>query len=295
MCAVVVYAIGGGIIEVMLSPIVEACPTERKAAAMSLLHSFYCWGHMTVILGTTAFFAVFGRTGWNVLACLWAFIPLFNAVYFSKVPIAKLSENEGKSPHSQFKELFSSKMFWMFALLMVCSGASELAMSQWASAFAEAGLGVSKTMGDLAGPCMFALLMGASRAFHSKYSAKINLHTYMVLSVCLSIVGYLLAALARSPVLGLLGCGLCGLGAGIMWPGTISLAAAKFPKAGTALFALLALGGDLGCSLGPTLVGMVAAGSGLKTGLLVAVIFPVALGLGIIRANLRPGSPSLRA
>ena len=281
LLAISLYAIGGGLIEVLISPIVEACPTEKKSAAMSLLHSFYCWGHMGVVLISTAFFTVFGIANWKVLAFLWALIPLTNAFYFSQVPIQTLHE-EGKE--LTVKELFQMKLFWIFVLLMICSGASEQAMNQWASAFAESGLKVSKTMGDLAGPCLFAMLMGISRVFYAKFSEKISLQKFMIASGVLCIISYLLAALSPYPVLALIGCGLCGLSVGILWPGTFSLAAAKCPKGGTAMFALFALVGDLGCSSGPTLVGMISSISngGIKAGLMGALIFPVLLIVGLI-------------
>lgn len=277
LLSVVIYAIGGGIIEVLISPIVEACPTERKEAAMSLLHSFYCWGQVFVVLFSTAFFLVIGIENWPVLAVIWAVIPFLNAIFFTRVPIAKLmDEGETSMP---MRQIFSMKIFWVFVVLMVCAGASELAMSQWASAFAESGLGVSKTIGDLMGPCLFAVLMGTARVLYAKLSERINLIAFMVGSGVLCILSYLLAALAPVPALGLVGCALCGFSVGILWPGTFSLASAKCPRGGTALFALLALAGDLGCSGGPTAVGLVsdAFGGDIKSGLLVALVFPVIL------------------
>ncbi|MGI6255682.1 MAG: MFS transporter [Acutalibacter sp.] len=274
--AVLLYAVGGGLIEVLVSPIVEACPTKNKASVMSLLHSFYCWGSVGVILISTLFLQVFGKGSWTLLAVLWALLPLCNAFVFAKVPIGRLTEEgEGLS----MKKLFGSKLFWILAALMFASGASELSMSQWASAFAESGLGVTKTVGDLAGPCFFAVLMGCARVIYAKFGDRLNLLNVEILSALLCVVSYLLAALSPVPALALLGCGLCGFSVGVMWPGTISVAARHLPKGGTAMFALLALFGDLGCSGGPTLVGMVsgAMGGALKTGLLVAVLFPVLL------------------
>lgn len=276
LCSVVLYAIGGGVIEVLVSPIVEACPTDNKAAVMSLLHSFYCWGSVAVVGFSTLFLFVFGKESWRLLACIWAVLPLFNAVYFSRVPIAKLTEDdEGMS----IFRLFSTKVFWLFFILMIAAGASEQAMSQWASAFAESGLGVSKTVGDLAGPCFFSILMGSSRALYAKFSGKIDLLKFIIASSGLCICSYLLAVFAPAPFLSLLGCGLCGLSVGILWPGVFSLASARLPKGGTAMFALLALAGDVGCGGGPTLVGAVAGlfGDRLKAGLLAAIIFPVIL------------------
>jgi len=283
MTSVVIYAVGGGLLEVLVSPIVEACPTDpsKKSSHMSLLHSFYCWGLVFVILASTLFFTVFGLENWPVLSCIWALIPLFNAFYFSRAPIAVLTERgEGMS----MKQLASTKLFWLLLLLMVCSGASEQAMIQWASVFAEAGLGVSKSVGDLAGPCLFAVLMGISRVFYSKFSEKINLRKFMAGSSILCVASYLLASLSPNPALSLAGCALCGLSVGIMWPGTFSVAAETCPKGGMALFALLALGGDLGCSAGPTVVGFVsgAVENGIKTGVLTGIIFPALMIAGLV-------------
>lgn len=281
LLAVGLYAVGGGLIEVLVSPIVEACPTERKSAAMSLLHSFYCWGCVLVVLASTFFFAVFGIANWRALSLLWAALPLANAVYYSQVPIATLHESGEAAP---MRKLFSSGVFWVFVLLMICAGASEQAMSQWASAFAESGLQISKSVGDLAGPCMFAILMGCTRVFYAKFSEKINLTALMMGSGALCIASYLLASLSPYPLLSLAGCGLCGLSVGILWPGAFSMASAACPKGGTAMFALLALAGDLGCSAGPSLVGFVsdAANGNLKAGLLAAISFPVLLLFGLL-------------
>lgn len=280
IAAVVMYAIGGGIIEVLISPIVEACPTERKEAAMSLLHSFYCWGHVFVVVVSTAFFAVFGIGAWRVLACCWAIVPALNALYFTQTPINTLSgENGGMS----LGQLSRKGVFWLLLLLMVCAGASEQAMSQWASAFAEAGLGVSKTMGDLLGPCMFAITMGLARVMYSRIADRLPLAPAMTACGILCIASYLLAGLSAMPVMGLVGCAICGFSVGIMWPGAFSTGVKALPAGGTAMFALMALAGDLGCSAGPTLVGMVsgAAGDNLRMGFLAALIFPALLILAI--------------
>lgn len=278
--AVSCYAVGGGMIEVLISPIVESCPTEKKSAVMSLLHSFYCWGSVAVVLLSTLFFTAAEIDNWKILAFLWAVIPLANALFFTRVPIRTLvEEGEGMS----IRQLFRLKLFWIFALLMVCAGASEQAMSQWASAFAESGLKVSKTVGDLAGPCLFSILMGLSRVFYAKFSERIRLIDFMRASAVLCIFSYLLACFSPVPLLALLGCGLCGLSVGILWPGTFSIAAEACPRGGTAMFALFALFGDLGCMSGPTMVGIISEqfeGS-LKTGLFFAVIFPVLLIAGI--------------
>lgn len=276
LAAIALYSVGGGLIEVLISPIVEACPTKRKKAAMGLLHSFYCWGHAAVILLSTLFFTVFGIENWRILACLWAIVPLLNTFYFTQVPITSLTEENGGM---SVKDLVKSHMFWCMIILMVCAGACEQGISQWASAFAEAGLNVSKTIGDLAGPCAFAILMGLSRIIYAKFSERISLYKYMLCCGALCLFSYLLASLSAAPLLGLIGCAFCGLSVGVMWPGTFSLSAKKIPGGGTALFALLALAGDLGCSGGPALVGFVSgqAGGNMKSGILSGVTFPLIL------------------
>lgn len=281
LTAVIVYAVGGGLLEVLVSPIMEACPTDNKEKAMSLLHSFYCWGHVGVVLLSTAFFWLFGISNWKILALIWAVIPVANALVFVKTPIGSLIQ-EGETG-LKLRELFGKKVFWVMMLMMMCAGASEQAVSQWASTFAEQGLGVSKTIGDLAGPMAFAVMMGLSRAFYGKYGEKIDLDKFMLYSGILCILSYLCISLVPSPVVGLVGCSLCGLSVGIMWPGTFSKAAASVRGGGTAMFALLALAGDVGCSGGPTLAGMVsgAFGDNLRTGILAAVVFPVLLLAGL--------------
>ena len=281
MAAVVLYAIGGGLIEVLISPIVEACPTEGKEAAMGLLHSFYCWGHVLLIVVSTAFFAVFGIARWRVLTCLWALLPLGNAVYFLLVPLYPVVPDG--TARMTLPQLLRQRLFWVLALLMVCAGASEQAMSQWASAFAESALHVTKTVGDLAGPCAFAVMMGTARALYGKFASRLPLRRAVVGSAVLCLGCYLLATLAPLPVVGLLGCAVCGFSVGIFWPGTFSLAARSLPGGGTALFALLALAGDLGCSGGPTRVGLGSAllGGELQAGLALAMVFPAGILLGM--------------
>ena len=280
LLAVTVYAVGGGLIEVLISPIVQALPTDEKSSAMSLLHSCYCWGHAAVVILTTLFFWLVGTAYWRLLTALWAILPAANAVLFVGCPIRVLLEDAGPMP---VKQLLRMGMFWLFAILMVCSGAAEQAMSQWASYFAERGLRVSKSMGDLLGPCLFALLMGLSRLFYGIKGEKIPLERFIIFSGILCIASYLIAVLAPLPVLALVGCGLCGLSVGILWPGVFSLAAEYCPQGGTAMFALLALAGDVGCSSGPSLVGAVAQGfhGQLKAGLLAAIVFPVVLSVGV--------------
>ena len=287
LLSVMVYAVGGGLIEVVVSPVVEACPSDHKEQAMSLLHSFYCWGHVAVVLLSTVFFALFGTGHWRVLALVWALVPLCNLFAFLRVPIAPLMKDGEKG--LALGELARNKMFWVFLLMMLCAGASEQGVSQWASTFAEKDLGVSKTVGDLAGPMAFAVLMGTSRAIYGRYGDRLDLDRFMAGSALLCVTAYLCVALAPSPVVGLAGCAVCGLSVGIMWPGTFSKAAAGLPRGGTALFALMALAGDLGCSGGPTLVGMVssALGDDLKKGILAGIVFPVLLlaGLALSRAG----------
>ena len=295
LIAVIVYAVGGGLLEVLVSPIVESCPTDNKAKTMSLLHSFYCWGHVGVVLISTAFFAVFGIGNWKILAVLWAVVPFLNFFLFLRVPIAPLVPEGEKG--LRLGELVRMRLFWILFLMMMGAGASEQAVSQWASTFAEQGLGVSKTVGDLAGPMAFAVCMGLSRAFYGKRGDRIDLDRFMAASGVLCAASYLLISLVPVPALGLAGCALCGLSVGIMWPGTFSKAAATLRGGGTALFALLALAGDLGCSGGPTLAGMVsgAAGNDLHAGILAAVVFPVLLLLGLAllrREKRRAGAAS---
>ncbi len=278
LLAVVFYAVGGGLIEVLVSPIVEACPTENKSAVMSFLHSFYCWGSVAVVLLTTAFLYFFGEEYWRIAACLWAVLPFLNAFYFAAVPVTTLAPEGGALP---IRKLFSSKLFWIFIVMMLAAGASELSMSQWASKFAEEGLGVSKIVGDLAGPCLFAVLMGISRVFYSRFNEKVKLLPFIIGSSILCVASYILTAFSPIPALSLVGCAICGFSVGIMWPGVYSIAAERMPKGGTAMFAYLALAGDLGCSSGPTLVGMVAGafGENLNIGLSFAILFPITLAI----------------
>ncbi|MBR3602395.1 MAG: MFS transporter [Lachnospiraceae bacterium] len=286
LIAVMVYAVGGGLLEVLVSPIMESCPTDNKESAMSLLHSFYCWGHVGVVLLSTLFFYFAGIQNWRILACIWAIIPIINGILFSKTPIASLlSENEQEM---STKELFLNKTFWLLMLMMLCAGASEQSVSQWSSTFAEQGLGISKTAGDLAGPMTFAILMGLSRALYGKFAEKINLQKFMLASSILCVISYLLTSLTTNPLLSLLGCAFTGLSVGIMWPGTFSTAAASLHTGGTTMFALLALAGDLGCSAGPTLVGFVTntTTGQLHTGILAAVVFPLLLIFCILKKKI---------
>lgn len=280
LIAVVFYAMGSGLVEVLVSPILEACPFENKNGMMSLLHSFYCWGAVGVIALSTFFFSVFGVANWRILALIWAAVPLVNVFNFAFCPIGRLVE-EGEG--MRIGKLLRMPLFWLLVLLMICSGAAEASMAQWASAFAESALGVSKTVGDLVGPCLFAAFMGISRVIYGKTSQKLDLTKTMMACGILCVACYLLASLSNMPILGLVGCAICGISVGIMWPGTISLSSQKFPVGGTAMFAFLALAGDVGGTAGPSLVGFLSglAGGNLKIGLLCATIFPVLLVLGL--------------
>lgn len=282
LISVIIYAIGGGLIEVLISPIMESCPTENKEKAMSLLHSFYCWGHVGVVLLSTLFFRLFGIDNWRMLTCIWVIVPVVNAVVFARTPMAPLVE-EGEQGMTMLA-LCKNKVFWVLMLMMVCAGASEQAVSQWASTFAERGLGVNKTLGDLAGPMAFAVLMGSARAFYGKYGDRIDLDRFMMGSGILCVASYLCISLSPSPLLSLVGCAVCGLSVGIMWPGSFSKATASIRNGGTAMFALLALAGDVGCSGGPTLVGYIssAMSDDLKKGILAAIIFPILLVVGVL-------------
>lgn len=282
LISVIVYAIGGGMLEVLVSPIVEACPSDNKEKAMSLLHSFYCWGHVGVVLLSALFFKLYGIDNWCVLTLIWAVVPLANAIAFAFVPIPQL--NDGNESGMSLKELLKNKVFWLFFVMMLCAGASEQAISQWASAFAEKTLGISKTVGDLTGPMAFAVLMGASRLFYGKKGEKINLETFMLISSALCVISYFLISLCPVPQISLIACALCGLSVGIMWPGTFSKSSARLKNGGTAMFSLLALGGDLGCSGGPTLVGFISEmfSGNLRIGILAGIVFPVLMMIGIL-------------
>ncbi len=288
LISVVVYAVGGGLLEVLISPIVEALPTKNKEKSMSMLHSFYCWGHVAVVLLSTLFFLVFGIDSWKTLALLWALVPAANLVVFTKVPLYPLvSEDEEGIP---LTGLIKRPVFWIFLVVMTCAGASEQAVSQWASSFAEQGLGVSKTIGDLAGPMLFAVCMGTSRFLYGLYGDKIALKKAMSGSALLCVASYFVISLSPAAALSLIGCGICGFSVGIMWPGTFSMAAASLKGGGTAMFAFFALAGDLGCSGGPSFVGMLSESSvkGLSFGILCSVIFPAVLLIGVLLSDAAP-------
>lgn len=274
--AMIFCGLGGGLIEVLISPIVEACPTKRKSAIMSILHSFYCWGQMGVVLLSTIYFRTVGIENWEYLSLIWAIVPFIDLILFCFVPINTLVE---ESEESSFRDLVKQKIFWVFLVMMLCAGATELSMSQWASAFAEAGLGVEKWIGDLLGPCLFAVCMGTTRVFYAANSHKIGLKKGIFISAGICVVSYLIAVFSPIPIISLLGCTLCGVGSGMLWPGTYSIATNRMPKGGVPMFGLLALAGDLGCLTGPYLTGMMstAFGGNLKAGFLFSLIFPITL------------------
>ena len=290
LTAVVLYAVGGGLLEVIISPVIEACPTDNKEKAMSLLHSFYCWGHVGVVAVSTLFFSVFGIENWKMLAIIWAIIPFANMLLFLKVPIPSLIP-EGEEGMT-IMELFTSKVFWLFFFIMLCAGACEQGVSQWASALAEQGLGVSKTVGDIAGPMFFATMMGISRVIYGKIGEKIPLSKSMMACGALCLLSYLLISLSPVPALSLLGCGICGFSVGILWPGALSMASRSMPLGGTALFAILALGGDVGCSGGPTFVGLFSGmfGDDLNKGVLCGTVFPILLLIGLFIQKRQTGN-----
>lgn len=283
LTAMTVYAVGGGLLEVIISPVVENCPTENKEKTMSMLHSFYCWGQAGVILVSTLFFALSGIKNWRILSYIWAMIPAVNAYTFMRVPITATDE---RNERISLRQLMSQRIFLLFVLLMICAGACEQAVSQWASAFAEKMSGITKSVGDIFGPMFFAILMGTSRTFYGKYGDKINLKKFMLISGGLCVISYVLIRFSPWPALSLAGCGLCGLSVGIMWPGTFSMAAARLP-ASAVMFAMLALAGDLGCAAGPALVGYTAGifDSRLNIGIGAAVIFPLVLTAGIYKLS----------
>lgn len=293
LISVMIYAIGGGLIEVLISPIVEACPTDNKEAAMSLLHSFYCWGHVAVVLLSTIFFSTFGISNWKYLAILWSLIPILNIFLFIKVPILHLIEDGENS--LTIKELLSNKIFWLMILLMICAGASEQSVSQWASTFAEKSLNGNKALGDLTGPMFFAIMMGISRTIYGKIGEKINLKKSIIFCSLLCFISYIVISLSPWPLLSLIGCGISGFSVGILWPGTFSISSSIIKKGGTAMFAFLALAGDVGCSLGPTIVGRVSSifNDNIKIGILSSSIFPILLIIGIILSGINKKDKTL--
>lgn len=287
LISVIIYAVGGGIIEVLISPIMESCPTDNKEKAMSLLHSFYCWGQMGVILFSTLFFKLWGLNNWRILSCLWAFIPILNGIAFCIIPINNIIPEDKNS--LSIKQLVTNRTFLIFVVIMLCSGASEMSVSQWSSMFAERGLGISKAAGDLAGPMAFAALMGVSRAFYGKWGERLNLDKFMLISGVLCVISYIVISIAPYPVISLVFCAICGLSVGIMWPGTFSKASYSIRYGGTAMFALLALAGDIGCSIGPTVSGFVSScfENNIAFGILASTIFPIMFVICVIRSKIQ--------
>jgi fucose permease len=294
MLSVMIYAMGGGILEVLVSPIVDSLPGEEKESAMSLLHSFYCWGQVVVVIVTTVMIRLLGRQLWEVVPVFWAVVPLCNLLLFLKVPLMPPVPPETRVP---LKNLFKSRFFVVALIIMMCAGASELTMSQWSSLFAERGLHVTKMLGDLLGPCLFAVFMGIGRTIYGIWGNKINLSNALLGCGALCVACYLTTVFAPWPLLSLLSCAVCGFSVSLMWPGAFSLTAQKYPLGGTAMFGMLAVFGDLGASAGPWSAGLISdlsqtsnaiialgqrnnldmAQLGLKCGLLVAVVFPLIL------------------
>lgn len=304
--SVIVYGFGGGLLEVIVSPIIEALPSKNKEGSMSLLHSYYCWGQMSVVFISTFIIWILGSDMWYVLPLLWSLFPLYNMFKFAHVPILPLVE-EGKG--MRIKELFSSSSFYLFIVLMICAGASELTMSQWSSFFAEKGLGVPKLIGDLLGPGLFALYMAIGRVMYGIWGNRIPIKKTLIISSLLCVISYLFTVFSPYPLLALISCSFTGITVALMWPGTFSLSAAKFPRGGTLMFGILAICGDIGCSMGPWLTGKISdyytmnniipnilpsqnldiEQVAIRIGLLVAIIFPFVIFIGLLltKKNLR--------
>lgn len=288
--SIILCAIGSGLTEVIISPIVESIPGEKKTSEMALLHSFYCWGQVLTVLITTPLLLLLGDNYWYIVPALWAVIPLLNSIKFLRVPLTKTLSKEERTP---LKELFFSKQFITSIIIMICAGASELAMSQWSSYFAETGLKVSKVMGDLLGPCLFAILMGLGRTIFGFNGERVNIKIILSLCAGLCIICYIGTSLINSPIISLLLCALTGLGVSVMWPGTFSLTAKIFPKGGGSMFGVLAFAGDTGCTLGPWFVSFmtIAArtgatdGEALKVGLGFGAIFPIIMIVSLLLLN----------
>ena len=278
LLATALYAVGGGLLEVLVSPVIESCPIDNKSGAMSLLHSFYCWGSVATVLLSTFFFSFFGIENWKILSCIFAVPPLINAAFLTKLPILSPAPQE-KGGGGVYKKLLSSGMFWIFLVMMTSAGAAEMAVQQWSSAFAETSLSVDKTTGDLLGMCGFSLTMALSRTLYGKFSKKIPLKGALTASSVMCIACYLMISLSDDPIIGFLGCIVCGFSVGIFWPGSFSLAASRMPVASTAMFALLSLAGDIGCTVGPTLAGFVSDvfGEDIQKGILFSICFPIIL------------------
>lgn len=270
-----VASVGGGIIEVTGNPVIESCNIKNKHAILTFMHSCYCWGVVLTVLLSTVFFYLLGTEHWRLLTCLWAAIPACNAVLFAIAPLGEITAAPDRSKRK--RSAFRTFTFWALIVLMLCAGAAEQVMAQWASSFAEMGLGVDKTMGDILGPCAFALLMGLARLLYAKFSTKIDLSKCMIATSVLCIVGYLLSAFSPFPALSLVGCAVCGFSVGLMWPGTLCIATEEIPDGGVKMFALLALAGDAGCAIGPSAAGWIAGalGDDLKIAFALSAVFPL--------------------
>lgn len=272
--SIIFYASGSGIIEVCISPMVELLPGDKKGADMAFTHSAYCWGQASTVLVSTFLIFLFGRQNWQYIPIFWAIIPIVNLFVFLKVPLV---EQEEESTVKTTKTLFKNRDFWIFLVIMICAGASEITMAEWASIFAQQALGVSKTVGDLLGPCAFAVCMGSGRVLFGILDGKFNPKTALILNNVLCLLCYIGVAVINVPILSLIACALCGFSVSLSWPGTYSMAAKKFTSGGTLMFSLLALAGDFGCSTGPWLMGIVSNATTLETGFLAATIFPAAM------------------
>ena len=280
LISVIVFAIGGGMLEVLVSPIIDAIPTETNNMRMSLLHSVYCFGHGAVVLFSTVLFKLLGIDNWRILSLIWAVIPAVSAILFLFCPIVSQQGDEKKST---LPKLLKIPFFWMFIFMMLCSGAAEQGLAQWASYFAEKSLNISKSTGDLLGPCLFAVLMGAVRVIYGIIGKNLKAEKYLLISGLVGFCGYILSSVSNIPLFSLIGCGLCGVGVAIMWPGLIDLSKKYCTVGGTAMFALLAFGGDIGCFIGPQTVAVVSdlSGGNIGAGFAVSTVFPLCIVAGM--------------
>lgn len=251
---VLIYSYGAGMIEVLASPIVEAIPDLPENTKMSMLHSFYSWGQMTCVALTTLALHFIGYERWFLIPVLWSAIPIFGIILFSRarLDMADMAEKESEKGGRLF-----CRSFVLMLIIMTCAGASEIAMSEWSSLFAEEALGVSKVAGDLFGPCMFALFMGMGRMCHAKFGERLNLSRLIKACSLLCVICYVGAALLRPAAASLIFCALTGLSVSLMWPGALSLAAAR-NNGGARMYGLLAAFGDIGCIIGPVVTSSVS-------------------------------------
>ena len=288
--ATIIFSGSGGLLELLLSPIVNAIPTDEKAGAMSVLHSFYSWGQAAVILLTTVLLFVFGRAWWQWIILIWTLVPLFNFFFLMRVPFAPNVPEEQR----QGMDKILLKPFFIAALATIlCGAAAELCISQWASAYLEEAMRLPKVVGDVGGVCLFAVMMGVGRLFYGMYGKKINVSLMMLIGTVGAAACYITVALSGTAVLSLLACGLCGLCVSLLWPGTLVVASEHYPLAGAWMFAILAAG-DIGASAGPWLMGVVAEQAhrlpflsglltqgmspdqlGLRAAMLVSALFPI--------------------